>query len=296
MASANAKPNIPMAGAMMLPVVAVSTNSVPIMGPVHEKDTSANVNAMKNILSRPVVASARASILLVHDAGNTSSKAPKNDMAKNTNRAKKIRLKTALVDKSFSALAPNIPVMASPNNTYITMMETPYKTASEMAFFLFALLRFKKKLTVMGISGHTQGVSSAMIPPAKPAIRIHHNDCPVTLPFMPYSRNSSITGVHNASLSTSEGSSEISKGANSKSDDLRGVSSFTIFSCSKSAATTSVVSTTVAGRSDALKAKSSGNGGVHSESSHDWARTSPSNTNFDLSVTLKRCTNLASLS
>ena len=147
------------------------------------------------MLSIPVAESALASILFVHDAGNTKSNAPKNDIAKNTNRAKNKILNTALVDKSFNALAPNIPVMVSPNNTYITIIDTPYKTASEIAFFLFALLRFKKKLTVIGIKGHTQGVSNAMKPPRKPAIRTHHSDLPLMLPFKPYSCNSSITGV-----------------------------------------------------------------------------------------------------
>ena len=290
MARASANPNIPMAGAMMLPVVAVSTNRVPIMGPVQENDTNAKVNAIKNMLSIPVVVSALASILLVHDAGSTNSKAPKNEIAKNTNKAKNIKLNTALVDKSFSALAPNIPVMVNPNNTYITMIETPYKTASDMAFFRLALLRFKKKLTVMGISGHTQGVSNAMIPPAKPAMSIHHKERPVILPFIPYSRNSSITGVHRASLSTSDGSSDTFKGAIWKSSVFNGASSLTIFTSSvlEEAPPTAVVSTTVAGKSDVLNAKSTGSGGVHSESLHDCARTSPSSTNFDLSVTLNR--------
>ena len=124
-ANANAKPNIPIAGAIILPVVAVSTSKVPIIGPVHEKDTRANVNAMKNMLSIPVVVSALASILFVQEAGNTKSNAPKNDIAKNTNNAKNIILNTALVDKSFSALAPNIPVIVNPNSTYITIMDTP---------------------------------------------------------------------------------------------------------------------------------------------------------------------------
>ena len=69
-----------MAGAIMLPVVAVSTNNVPIIGPVHENETRASVNAMKNMLSIPVVESALESILLVHDAGNTKSKAPKKEI------------------------------------------------------------------------------------------------------------------------------------------------------------------------------------------------------------------------
>ena len=47
MASARAKPNIPIAGDMKLLVEAASTRSVPMIGPVQEKDTSTSVNAMK---------------------------------------------------------------------------------------------------------------------------------------------------------------------------------------------------------------------------------------------------------
>lgn len=42
-----AKPNIPIAGATTLPVVETCTNKNPIIGPVQEKDTSDNVNAIK---------------------------------------------------------------------------------------------------------------------------------------------------------------------------------------------------------------------------------------------------------
>ena len=38
-ASAMAKPNIPMAGAITLPVVETSTNKKPMIGPVHENET-----------------------------------------------------------------------------------------------------------------------------------------------------------------------------------------------------------------------------------------------------------------
>ena len=38
--------------------------------------------------------------------------------------------------------------------------------------FLLILLRFKKKLTVIGMMGHTQGVKSANSPPANPVIKI----------------------------------------------------------------------------------------------------------------------------
>ena len=36
------------------------------------------------------------------------------------------------------------------------------------------LLDFRKKLTVIGIMGHTHGVTSAMRPPIKPAMKMYH--------------------------------------------------------------------------------------------------------------------------
>ncbi|GFI39747.1 hypothetical protein IMSAGC016_01528 [Muribaculaceae bacterium] len=39
---------------------------------------------------------------------------------------------------------------------------------------LLLLFCLRKKLTVMGISGHTQGVTSAIRPPMKPAMNIYH--------------------------------------------------------------------------------------------------------------------------
>ena len=60
-AKAKANPNIPTAGAMMLPDVETSTSRKPIMGPVHEKDTSVSVNAIRKILSSPPAFEARLS-------------------------------------------------------------------------------------------------------------------------------------------------------------------------------------------------------------------------------------------
>jgi len=73
------------------------TSSVPIIGPVQEKETSARVKAIKKMLSAPEVLSALSSILLVHFEGRTISNPPKKAMAKTTSSAKKIRLKSALV-------------------------------------------------------------------------------------------------------------------------------------------------------------------------------------------------------
>jgi hypothetical protein len=94
---------------------AACTSNVPMMGPVHENDTKTSVNAMKKMLSKPIELSALSFTLLVQDDGNVISNAPKNETANTTSRAKNNKLKTALVDKSFRALAPNIAVMINPN-------------------------------------------------------------------------------------------------------------------------------------------------------------------------------------
>ncbi|MDA6254631.1 hypothetical protein OSK51_28340, partial [Escherichia coli] len=81
---------------------------------VQEKETNTNVNDMKKILIMPVVESAFVSSLFVQEEGNTISNAPKKEMAKTTNNKKNMILKIAFVDRSFSALAPNIPVISNP--------------------------------------------------------------------------------------------------------------------------------------------------------------------------------------
>ncbi len=117
MDKATAKPNMPMAGANNEPLDETCTNSVPIMGPVHEKETSTRVNAMKSMLRNPAVESAFASSFVDHDEGNVISNAPKKEMANTTSNAKNNKLNMALVDKLFSALAPKIKVISMPNNT-----------------------------------------------------------------------------------------------------------------------------------------------------------------------------------
>ena len=116
-AKAMAKPNIPIAGAITLPVVETCTSRKPIIGPVQEKDTRDNVNAIRKMLNRPLVASALLSTALLHLEGKVSSNAPKKEAAKTTNIRKKRILNTAFVDKAFNALAPNIKVIANPSVT-----------------------------------------------------------------------------------------------------------------------------------------------------------------------------------
>ncbi|OQB30175.1 MAG: hypothetical protein BWY08_01329 [Bacteroidetes bacterium ADurb.Bin174] len=116
-ASATAKPSIPTAGASIEPDVDTSTSKVPIMGPVHENETSTSVKAINKILMKPAVESALASSFVDHEAGSVISKAPKNDMAKTTSNAKNNKLNTALVDILLSALAPKMSVINIPSVT-----------------------------------------------------------------------------------------------------------------------------------------------------------------------------------
>ena len=116
-ARARANPNIPTAGPMMLPDVPISTRRNPMIGPVHENDTKARVNAIRKMLSNPVVLSDFASTLFCHDEGNVISNAPKNEAANTTNNRQKKILNIALVAKALRALAPKSNVTAKPSNT-----------------------------------------------------------------------------------------------------------------------------------------------------------------------------------
>ena len=95
-AKAMAKPNMPMAGATMLP----------------EVDTS-----MRKMLSKPVVFSALLSTALLHDEGRVISKAPKKEMANTTSIRKKKMLNIALVERALRALAPKSKVTSKPKAT-----------------------------------------------------------------------------------------------------------------------------------------------------------------------------------
>ena len=75
-AIAKENPNIPIIGAKP-PFEAASTNNVPTIGPVQEKETIANANAIKKIpISPPLLA--LESILFAHEFGNIISKAKNN--------------------------------------------------------------------------------------------------------------------------------------------------------------------------------------------------------------------------
>ena len=125
MANASAKANMPTAGPRMLLVLAASTSSVPIMGPVHENDTITSVNAMKNMLSKPVVRSAALSTLFDHESGSLILNMPKNEKANTTSSKKNTTLHTALVASALSESAPEIAVTTNPSARYMTMIDKP---------------------------------------------------------------------------------------------------------------------------------------------------------------------------
>ena len=114
-ARAKAKPNIPMAGPIMLFCVLTSTNRKPMMGPVHEKLTSVSVKAMRKMESSPLVLEALLSTALLHFEGSLSSNHPKKLRAKTTSSRKKKMLNTAFVARALSDEAPNSAVMSSPS-------------------------------------------------------------------------------------------------------------------------------------------------------------------------------------
>ena len=114
-AKAVEKPSIPTIGAMP-PFEADSTNKVPTIGPVHEKDTIAKANAMKRIPTTPPL-SACLSTLFAHELGNMISKAPRKETAKTIKSKKKNTLNQGFVDSAFNASAPKMPVIANPKTT-----------------------------------------------------------------------------------------------------------------------------------------------------------------------------------
>ena len=197
-ARAMAKPSMPMAGPTIFPDVPISTRRKPIIGPVHEKLTRTRVNAMRKMLSRPVVDDALLSTALVHLEGRTISKPPRNDAPKTTRSRKKNMLNTAFVDSAFRADAPKRSVTARPSTRYMTMIDSPYVIASRTPFFLSSLARLRKKLTVIGMIGHTQGVSRAMNPPRSPSMNIFRSDASPSSLLLSNAFSSSMTGVQRA--------------------------------------------------------------------------------------------------
>ena len=116
-AKAKAKANIPMAGANQFPVVVVCTSSMPIIGPVQEKDTSTSVKAIRKMLTRPLVCDAFVSTLFAQLSGNLISNHPKKLQAKTISNRNKNTLNIALVESEFSVSEPKMAVTNSHNPT-----------------------------------------------------------------------------------------------------------------------------------------------------------------------------------
>ena len=114
-AKAREKPNIPTIGAKP-PTVADWTNKGPTIGPVHEKETRARVNAIKKMPIKPA-RSAALSDLLIQEVGNEISKAPKNEIAKIMINIKKKIFAQKPVDNSFKYEDPKAAVTMVPKRT-----------------------------------------------------------------------------------------------------------------------------------------------------------------------------------
>ena len=88
-----------------------------MMGPVQEKLTRLRVNAMRKMLSRPVVVPDLRSTALVQLLGRVISKPPRKLAPKTRSMRKKKMLKTAFVLRAFRALAPKTSVTNKPSRT-----------------------------------------------------------------------------------------------------------------------------------------------------------------------------------
>ena len=75
-------------------------------------------------------------------------------------------------------------------------------TASRMPFARSPFARLRKKLTVMGMMGHTQGVRRATSPPRNPRPKMTQRLFPVVSFSLPKAFRRSMTGVHRAFAAT----------------------------------------------------------------------------------------------
>ena len=103
-ATATEKPSIPTIGRKTEPRAA-STNTVPTIGAVQEKETKTKVNAIKKAPIYPPL-SACASDLFTSQEGSTISNAPKKEAAKIIKMTKKNTLGTQLVLSQLIKSAP----------------------------------------------------------------------------------------------------------------------------------------------------------------------------------------------
>ena len=80
--------------------------------------------------------------------------------------------------------------------------------ASRIPFFLSFLARFRKKLTVIGMIGQMQGITSASKPPTNPMMKIYRMPWLAMSLLPPNACNSFTTGFHHALTSSLLASTE----------------------------------------------------------------------------------------
>src|SRR3989339_1476238 len=105
-AKASAKPNIPMMGIRISPP-AEATSIAPTIGPVQEKDTRTNVNAMKKGPVKPPLSTCL-SDFVTSQLGSVISNNPKNEAAKITKIKKKKTFGIQCVLSQLAKFAPSV--------------------------------------------------------------------------------------------------------------------------------------------------------------------------------------------
>ena len=159
---------------------------------------------------------------------------------------------------------------------------------------------FKKKLTVIGIIGQTQGVSKAANPHKSPIKNISMREASARSSPSLKACSSPITGVHKISLSTGcrldAAAAAISASVNGKLVASVLFSAIAALSIVPEAvvveASAAPETVTVVGRLLAPNSKSTGRGGVQVASLHACALTFPTAAKLALSVTFIRCLNV----
>ena len=160
----------------MLPVVETSTKRKPMIGPVQENDTSDRVNAIRKMLNKPPAFSALTVNCRTPGRRQSDFKSTKERGSKHNQHQEEEDVEGLhFVESEFSALAPNISVIAKPK-LHRSQQWMRHRSMHRGYFFL-SLVRFRKKLTVIGIMGHTHGVNKAIRPPTNPAKKIYSRNC-----------------------------------------------------------------------------------------------------------------------
>ena len=107
---------MPIAGPVTSPLTAACTSRLPMIGPVHEKETNERVKAMKKMPINPPRSDARLEAFS-HLPGRVVSKAPKKETANTTKMKKNARFIIPLLASAFKASGPRVSVITKPRAT-----------------------------------------------------------------------------------------------------------------------------------------------------------------------------------